>query len=401
MLTLHRTQRWSDRATHLPRPRSRIERGTGVTDIPAISQDPDTDETRTLRREMVTALTNDGTLTDERWRHAFLAVPRHVLVPTYYQSSEHIDGQADRERSLRLVYSDTTLITQRRPDAVTSSGTMPSLVATMLQALAVEDGHRVLQVATGTGYTAALLCERLSSEQVTSIDVDHDLTTAARNRLWRCGYTPTVITGDGAHGYPDHAPYDRIIVTFAVTRVPPAWIDQTRAGGIIMAPVFSGLVKLTVTGEGNAQGLFIGPGYFMRHRATPNASPGGCSVTVTDEPRWPQRTTDLPSRVYYDNDFRFFLDFTIPGLAHGYRNNDLYDLTISALDGSHAHVTPEGDLTQSGPRRLWDEIETLHQAWSSLDTPPRERFGLTITPQRQAIWLDTPDSNHRWPVGRL
>jgi len=181
-----------------------------VTDTSAIGQDTDTtidsDATRALRREMVTALVNDGTLTDDRWRRAFLAVPRHVLVPTYYQASERIDGQTDPQRWLRLVYSDTTLITQRRPDAVTSSGTMPSLVAMMVQALEIEDGHRVLQVATGTGYTAALLCERLGSEQVTSIDVDPDLTTTAQDRLQRCGYTPTVITADGAQGYPDHAP---------------------------------------------------------------------------------------------------------------------------------------------------------------------------------------------------
>ncbi|MGH3898925.1 MAG: methyltransferase domain-containing protein [Pseudonocardiaceae bacterium] len=374
-----------------------------MTDTPAIGQGPDTtvdsDETRSLRREMVTALTNDGTLTDDRWRDAFLAVPRHVLVPTYYQAIEHVDGEADRDRWLRLVYSDTTLITQRRSDAVTSSGTMPSLVAMMLEALEVEDGHRILQVATGTGYTAALLCERLGSSKVTSIDVDPDLTTAARDRLRRCGYTLAVITGDGAHGYPNRAPYDGIIVTFGVTSIPPAWIDQTRAGGVILTPVFSGLVKLKVTGEGNAQGAFIGPGYFMRHRRTPNASPGGNSVAVTGEPRWPQRTTDLPSSVYYDTDFRFFLDLAIPGLAHGYRDNDLHNLTIRAPDGSHAHVTPAGDLIQSGPRRLWDDIETIHQGWCSLGTPPRERFGLTVTPQRQSIWLDTPDSNHRWPTG--
>lgn len=159
-----------------------------------MTNDIDSDQTRALRNEMVTALVNDGILTDDRWRQAFLAVPRHVLVPSYFQAGEHIDGQIDRARWLQLVYSDTTLITQRRPDAVTSSGTMPSLVATMLQALEIEDDHRVLQVATGTGYTAALLCARLGSAPVTSVDVDPDLTTAARDRLQRCGYTPVVIT---------------------------------------------------------------------------------------------------------------------------------------------------------------------------------------------------------------
>ncbi len=359
----------------------------------------DSDRTRALRREMVTVLVNDGTLTDDRWRGAFLAVPRHVLVPTYYQNDTQIDGETDRERWLRLVYADTTLVTQRGPDAVTSSGTMPSLVAMMLQALDVQDGHQVLQVGTGTGYTAALLCERLGSTQVSSIDVDPDLTTTARDRLRRCGYTPTVITADGADGHPDRAPYDRTIVTFAVTSIPPAWIDQTRAGGIVLAPLFSGLVTLNVTGHGHAEGRFIGPGYFMRHRATPNALRVSGQVPAANEPPWPQRTTELPASVYYDNDFRFLLDLTMPRLSHGHPGGDLNNLTLSAPDGSQAHITADGALTQSGPRRLWDDIETIHHTWRSLDTPGRERFGLTVTPQCQVIWLDTPHSDHQWPVG--
>jgi hypothetical protein len=195
---------------------------------------------------------------------------------------------------------------------------------------------------------------------------------------------------------PDHAPYDRIIVTFAVTSIPPAWIDQTRAGGIILAPVFSGLVKLTVTGQGTAEGRFIGPGYFMRHRTTPNTSPSGRPVALTDEPRWPSRLTDLPSSTYYDNDFQFYLYLHVRDLAHGYRDGNL---TINAPDGAHAHLTPEGQLTQSGPRRLWDDIEIIHRTWCSLDKPPRERFGLTVSAHHQAVWLDTPSSAHTWPIG--
>lgn len=359
----------------------------------------DSDQTRVLRREMVTALVNDGTLADDRWRDAFLSVPRHMLVPGYYQAGTHIDGETDRERWLRLVYSDTTLVTQRRPDAVTSSGTMPSLVAMMVQALEVQDGDRMLQVGTGTGYTAALLCERLGSAQVTSIDVDPDLTTAARGRLRSCGYVPLVVTADGARGHPERTPYDRIIVTFAVTGIPAAWIDQARTGGIVLAPVFSGLAKLTVTGQGHAEGRFIGPGYFMRHRASPDARSDGEAMAEANEPRWPQRTTELPASVYYDSDFRFMLDLTMPRLDHGHPGGDLNDLILRAPDGSHAHVDAEGALTQSGPRRLWDEIETIQQTWRCFGAPPRERFGLTVTPQHQTIWLDTPDSDRQWQVG--
>jgi hypothetical protein len=62
-------------------------------------------------------------------------------------------------------------------------------------------------------------------------------------------------------------------------------------------------------------------------------------------------------------------------------------------------VSVLGGQAQSGPRRLWDDIETIRRTWRSLDKPPRERFGVTVTPHRQAIWLDTPDSAHTWPIG--
>lgn len=355
----------------------------------------DTDDTRALRADMVTRLEDSGAVVDEGWRRAFLAVPRHVLVPEFYDADALVVGEADEPGWLRKVYSDATLVTQRRDGRPTSSGTMPSLLADMLHALEVGDGDRVLQVATGTGYTAALLCERVGSANVISIEVDRDLTEAARDRLRRCGYFPGLVTGDGNLGYPAGAPYDRCIVTFGVDRVPSAWVEQTRLGGVIVAPVRTGLAKLTVIGAGVARGLFVGAGYFIRHR---EPSPVPRPVGVAKEPQWPGRTTDLPSSIYYDNDFRFVLAFTKPGLAHGFRNGVPHDLTLFAPDGSGAHITPDGQLTQTGPHRIWDDIEEIHKAWRALGSPPRERFGLTITPTEQYVWLDHPDSGYGWLV---
>lgn len=373
-----------------------------MTDLPVSGHDShlgiDNDYTSALRRKMVDGLVDDGELADERWCEAFLAVPRHVLVPRYYQAAEYLDGESDPDRWLRLVYSDTTLITQRSPAAITSSGTMPSLLAAMLHALDVEDGHRVLQVGTGTGYTAALLCARLGSAQVTSVDVDPDLTGAARDRLRRCGYTPILVTADGAHGHYGGAPYDRIIATFSVTAIPPAWIAQTCTAGVVVAPVLSGLARLVVTGEGTAQGRFIGPGYFMRHRPSPGPQPDTEPTAAATEPRWPDRSSTLPSGVYYDTDFRFFLDLAMPRLAHGHPTGNRDELILTAPDGSHAHLAPDGRLAQTGPRALWDTVESLHHTWRSVGSPPRERFGLTVTPQHQTIWLDTPDDPHQWPL---
>jgi SAM-dependent methyltransferase len=91
----------------------------------------------------------------------------------------------------------------------TSSSTMPSLMARMLEALDVRDGHRVLEIGTGTGYNAALLCHRLGPRNVVSIDIDPTLVAAARSRLADLGYHPTLVAGDGTTGAVQHGPYDR------------------------------------------------------------------------------------------------------------------------------------------------------------------------------------------------
>lgn len=254
----------------------------------------------------------------------------------------------------------------------------------------------MLQVATGTGYTAALLCERVGSANVTSIDVQPELTRAARERLRRCGYHPLVVTGDGNLGHPLDYRYDRCVATFGVPRVPSAWVDQTRIGGVVVAPVCSGLAHLTVTGDGQARGTFTGPAYFIRHRQP--AGPIACPAPLAEYPRWPERTSDLPSSIYHDSRFRFFLTFTLPGLAFGYLNGDPNELRFITPDGSHAHVSQDGRVAEFGHRRVWDEIETLHRGWHTLGEPAHGQFGITVSGDTQHIWLDKSHSPHQWAL---
>ncbi|MGI9002329.1 MAG: methyltransferase domain-containing protein [Pseudonocardia sp.] len=119
----------------------------------------------------------------------------------------------------------------------TSSASGPVIVAVMLAALDAHEGHRVLEIGTGTGYNAALLAHRLGAEQVTSIEIDPDIATHARKVLSDTGFgAVAVATGDGAHGYPAGAPYDRVIATAAANRIPYPWVAQTRPGGRILLP---------------------------------------------------------------------------------------------------------------------------------------------------------------------
>ncbi len=132
------------------------------------------------------------------WQEVFERTWRHPYVPGYYPDKDTpcvlcVDPSR-RGEWLDAVYSDTTLITkvvqvqlsrELRPAtgmAFTSSSTLPSLVLEMVEELDVADGHRVLEIGTGTGYNAALLCGRLDSAQVTSVDIDPELVDLARER---------------------------------------------------------------------------------------------------------------------------------------------------------------------------------------------------------------------------
>src|SRR5262249_17220674 len=143
----------------------------------------------------------------------------------------------------------------------TSSSTLPSLVLSMLEALDVVDGSRVLEIGTGSGYNAALLCERLGSERVTSLDIDPELVELAAERLAANGSPPPRAAADGVRGYPGRAPYDRIIATCGVPAIPPAWLAQAAPGAVILADLHGALggtlVKLTVGADGVATGRFV------------------------------------------------------------------------------------------------------------------------------------------------
>jgi len=93
---------------------------------------------------------------------------------------------------------------------------------------------------------------------VTSVDIDPGLVAQARAALARVGYTPRLAAADGLAGYPPSAPYDRIIATCSVRRVPAAWLAHTRPGGVVMANLSDGVVPLRIDGDGIGYGKFLG-----------------------------------------------------------------------------------------------------------------------------------------------
>jgi protein-L-isoaspartate O-methyltransferase len=369
------------------------------------SPDTETPHTRVLRERMVNGLVNSGALADQAWRRAFTVVPRHALVPRFYRTTDRavIDSANPHDQAtwLETVYSNKTLVTQVTPTDVTSSGTMPGLLAKMLTAIRINTGDNALQVGTGTGYTAALLCERLGSNKVTTIDIDPDLSNEARTRLGYVGYTPTVVTGNGAYGYPPCAPYDAILATCALRRIPADWLTQAAPGARIVAPLATGLIALDVTGPDQANGRFLAPGgFFMPLRDTNQQDK---PTTPAPGTRRDPRPTELgPFQTFYEDHLRFLLTIALPDVCTGQHGPALEDLTLADSTGSTARLDHTGNgtflVTETGPRTIWNEVEHLHQQWQTWGRPHRERYGLTINGESQTIWLDEPHDAPTWPL---
>jgi protein-L-isoaspartate(D-aspartate) O-methyltransferase len=134
---------------------------------------------------------------------------------------------------IRFAYDD-------RPLAIGYGATIsqPYIVAAMTQLLELRKDHRVLEIGTGSGYQAAVLAEL--SGRVYSVELVLELARTAAEKLWRLGYRNVAVRhGDGYQGWPEHAPYDRIVLTAAPPEIPLALIDQLAPEGRLVAPVGS------------------------------------------------------------------------------------------------------------------------------------------------------------------
>jgi protein-L-isoaspartate O-methyltransferase len=101
-------------------------------------------------------------------------------------------------------------------------------VVSMTEDLETADGHTVLETGTGTGtgYSTALLCHRLGEDNVTTVEVAPQVAARADAAPEEAGFSTWTVTGDGLLGHPARAPYDRLIATYAVRRIPCTWIRR-------------------------------------------------------------------------------------------------------------------------------------------------------------------------------
>lgn len=388
---------------------------------------PARDAARPHMAALAEALGKAGAIRTRPWVDVFATVPRHVFVPRWYEQETNDRGitvwrqrSAADEAALADVYRDVTLVTGLDPATAqqvdedawtgipTSSSTLPSLMAGMLEDLGVQDGHRVLEIGTGTGYNTALLCARLGDERVHSMDVDQALVDAAQERLRDAGYVPHLMAGDGTQQCPTSQTFDRIIATCSVPSIPAAWIDQLRPGGVLVTDVAlgieGGLVRLSRGADGLARGFFTTTaGRFMPARSDALTYP--VPERPERRPATGARPTGLTAAEIRSNyPLRLVLAFQMPGTEVVYYVDDNTGETAFQLqrgDGSWARVPLVGDnqgmVTFGGDEGLWKQAEEAWAWWNSAGRPAQDRFGYARDSDGSAYAWHLP-SGSRWQL---
>lgn len=363
--------------------------------------------------DLIAALAKGGHLADD-WVSAVRATPRKDFVPpeTWVDTDsgvKKLSQTGDPDAWLAVTCEDVPIVTQwddgKSPLDTTSAGTptssisQPSIVADMLRETLIEDGNRVLEIGTGTGWNAALLAARLGGEYVYTVEVDPEVADQARRNLATISRHAYVITGDGTKGYKAGAPYDRVLSTASVFTVPYAWVEQTRPGGYVVTPwrtaLLNGLLlRLAVTDDGAAAGRFVGTASFMpvRSQRAPTEDvdiSGDATESVTKV--HPSGPLDVDHAQYA-------IGLLVPNcyqwLDH---ETDGYVVRLDDADTQSwatVKVTVDADgrypVRQGGPRQLWDEIISAYDWWQDIGKPELTRFGVTVDRDGQRVWLDDP-----------
>ncbi|MGH3694808.1 MAG: methyltransferase, FxLD system [Pseudonocardiaceae bacterium] len=208
------------------------------------SEDASTDRAAQLRKQVVDDLVAEGTIVSAPVEAAMRKVPRELFAP-----GANLD---------EIYHCYNGFVTKRDADGNSiSSVSAPQVQAHMLEQAEITVGMRILEIGSG-GYNAALLAELVGpSGQVTTIDIDEDVTDRASLLLGEAGYSRVnVVLADAESGVPKHAPYDRILVTVGAWDIPPAWLTQLAEGGRLLVPLQVSGLSRTIAFE-HADGCLV------------------------------------------------------------------------------------------------------------------------------------------------
>ncbi len=355
------------------------------------------------------------------WESAYWAAPRHAFLPDTVWTADDLarcSRTDDPGAWLRLAYADAPVVTQlndgeRAEDGErwpSCSASAPTIVFRMLDLMDVGEGHRVLEIGTGTGWNTGLLAHRVGANLVTTVEVDPVLSARAARSLKAIGLEPNIICGDGAFGAWAYHPFDRVVATCAVRSVPLTWIDQSRPGGVVLTPWDSpwfcfGLLRLVVDDDGNASGPFFPYSAFMLMRQQRTTLRIYRDVVRDDHVPAESHTEVHPQWLAGGSwDAMFALGLLLPKVWHTWQDDPNVDgvtsrLWLATTDASSwAAVDLDGThedrftVWQHGPLNLWDMAEAAWLWWCNAGSPGPERFGMSVNADgTHTPWLDDPD----------
>jgi len=350
-------------------------------------------------------------------RDAVQKAPRHRFVHRFFarESGQVEDFDAEPLRQLARIYSDQPQThVNGLGEALPSSNSQPSYVLWLVHMLALQSGHRVLEIGSGSGWLAAIMARLVGhAGHVTGVEIIADLAERSRKDLQELDFeNVTIIAGDGTRACGEGASYDRAIITAATWDLPPALFDCIVEGGRILIPIAQrgggGCCHVTLLRRVHDRFVAerIVPGAFVP-LVGPRQTPLGEQFALEDTPFWPD-VRDAPTfrcplwlaevaeaamafRTYLgqtDPNFVVF-DKGLSGMAHLTAPFGLVDTTARSLS-----LCQSGELICYGTVHAARRLASAYARWTELGLPGPNAFELEIVqihkaPEaREGTWVE-------------
>ncbi|HBR10187.1 TPA: protein-L-isoaspartate(D-aspartate) O-methyltransferase [Candidatus Acetothermia bacterium] len=352
---------------------------------------------------------------------AFSRVERHKLLEWFYLTDDKgeieyqgwratkrdVDAQNPDPDLLKIIYSNTSLLTKINPPSSTSQ---PSLVASMLELLELKRGMNLLEIGAGTGYNAALMQEIVGKKgHITTIDIQEDVVEQTRRLLKASGYGEIeVIAADGADGFPEKALYDRIIATVGCPDISFCWLEQLRGNGFMLIPLQHGiegsdpLIRIWKERE-RLVGRVVGLSGFMSIQgelAIEQRVPFAIQATLRDKK--PAAEYPLPDLLEEMQKFRekkqwvescsfpFFLTIA---------DERTFGSGLGLWDEEKGVIVVKRDkLVLYGDKSLYQDLKIFCEQWERLGKPKLSDWQLEFVPFDHAG--EIPEGERTWVIER-